>query len=85
MNEPYRYKINDDKDFFQKFFKDIGKNAEKLMINSTEIKKLNKTGVKISPDTLYTYINSIIDLAQEVTFGCDTLVKYLIKIPFSMT
>ena len=52
-------------------------NADKVLISSTEIKKLNKSGLKIGPDTLYTYINSIIDLAQEVTFSCDTVIKYL--------
>lgn len=66
-----------DKLFFQKLFKDISKNAEKVLVGGNEMKKVNKNGLKIGPDTLNSYINSIINLAEDLTYGCDTLINYL--------
>lgn len=70
-------KLNKDRKFFETTFIQIGKNAEKVYTSALEIKKANKKGDKIGPDTVYTFVKSIIELAEEVTAAGDTLVNYL--------
>jgi hypothetical protein len=70
--------LDTDRKFFETTFTQIGKNAEKVYASALEIKKANKKGDKIGADTVYTFVKSIIELAEEVTFAGDTLVNYLI-------
>lgn len=53
--------------FYSSHFLSIGENAEKIYTSSLMIKKARKNGIAIGADTLYNYVNDIINLTEEVT------------------
>ena len=76
FNENKIEEIKDDRKFFETIFNHLGQNTEKVYASALDIRKANKIGAKIGADTVYTFIKSIIDLVEEVTFASDTLVNY---------
>jgi|GEM_PF-1552570 len=69
--------LNSNREFLETLFFQISNNAEKVYTSAMEIRKANKNGQKIGADSVYTFVKSIIDLAEEVTSSGDTLVTFL--------
>lgn len=68
--------VEQDKLFFEFMLTQLGKNGEQVYNSALEIRKANKTGIKVGADTIHTFIKSIIDLSKEIAFASDTLVSY---------
>ncbi|MCF2487528.1 hypothetical protein [Dyadobacter sp. CY347] len=56
---------------------DVSDNAEKVMATATEIKKANKSGIKIGADTIYNFVDAMINLSENVLISSDTLITFL--------
>ena len=63
--------------FFNFMLTDIGDNAEKVLVSATEIRKANKAGKKIGADSVFRFVESMINLSENVVFASGALVDYL--------
>ncbi|HEY8954345.1 hypothetical protein [Chitinophaga sp.] len=54
-------------------------NAEKIFTNATELRKASKAGTKPGPDTLFSFVKSVIDFSKDATHSADSLLAYLFK------
>ncbi len=66
-------------DFFEYLFSGIGSKAEKIYVSTQMIRKARKNGTDIGADTIYTYIDDIISLTEEVSGTADTLISFLLN------
>jgi hypothetical protein len=57
----------------------IGTNAEKVYTSAMEIRQAKKAGKKIGADTVFTFVNSIIDLSDQVISSGGQLSDIIIK------
>lgn len=76
--EPGKKDLFRERKFFTFLLSELGENAEKVIVSATEIRKANKAGVKIGADTVYHFVDSMIELSEKVIEASDTLVNYLI-------
>lgn len=65
--------------YFKNMFATIGANSEKLYASAQLIRKARKSGSGVGADTLYAFINDVINLTEEVTFSADSLFTYLLN------
>lgn len=65
--------------YFKNMFAAISTNSEKVYASAQLIKKARKSGLGIGPDTLFTFIDDMINLADEVTYSADSLYTYLLN------
>jgi len=65
--------------YFKNMFVTIGANSEKLYASAQLIRKAHKNGTETGPDTLYAFIDDMVNLAEEVTFSADSLCTYLLN------
>lgn len=77
--------LKTDKDFFQLILSEISNNAEKVAVLASEIRKLNKAGVKIGADTVYNFVDAMVGLSENLSFASDTLFSYLLAKRLNIT
>lgn len=73
------HRLKDNIDFFSQTFNRIGGKAEKIYISAQAIKKARKSGDTLEAGLVYTYIDDIINLTEEISVTTDTLVSFLIS------
>jgi hypothetical protein len=77
FNENDLTSLKENIDFFAELFSQIGGKAEKIYVSTQMIRKARKNGTDIGADTIYTYIDDIISLTEEITGTTDTLIAFL--------
>lgn len=77
FNENDLTSLKENIDFFAELFSQIGGKAEKIYVSAQTIKKARKSGSALGADTVYTYIDDIIGLTEEITGTTDTLIAFL--------
>jgi hypothetical protein len=60
-------KLKASKKFVDEVLTSVTENAEKLYETAIQIKKAKKAGSKIGADTIYAFVNSMIDFSEEMT------------------
>lgn len=77
VSKPVDNELVAERRFFNFMLTDIGDNAEKVLVSATEIRKANKAGKKIGADSVYRFVESMINLSENVVFASGALVDYL--------
>jgi hypothetical protein len=77
---PYELtRLKENIDFFSQSFNQIGGKAEKIYVSAQAIKKARKSGDTLGAEIVFTYIDDIINLTQEITGTTDTLISFLLS------
>jgi hypothetical protein len=63
--------------FFNFMLTSIGDNAEKVLVSATEIRKANKAGKTVGADSVYRFVESMINLSENVVFASGALIDYI--------
>jgi len=72
------------KSAIQSMLSDIGAKGEKVYNTALEIRQAKKTGKKIGADTVFNFVNSIIDLSEQVSTSGMSVSKALLADGLSM-